>query len=580
MNRMRPVYTRQHSNTGTPGTPMSPARSPATQHHRAGSMGNAKKAQTKAAAQRLAQVMAHQYADDDVEDDDLSYDYTPAGSVGGIGLAGGRGIRPRSPMTVRPYQDLPQSIRSGSGIRTSVSAKPAEQPPSAHGRTSDYNMVEPSLPPVRPNISIRSSQASNMEQPPSARSSLSGRPFPGVKSVPVMPASVPISLKPAPSSLPPDSPIENRLAERRLSSDWESMSFRDNSSQRSASALQDEYDMLQEENDQLLEKLRVAEEKFDEAEARAKQLEQQISTLGEGVTLESRLLSRKEAALQQREAALRMASQSRGRHDEIAALRIEAETAKEKLYEVQVMTQLSKEEMDEVVMKRCWLARYWSLCLHHGIHAEIAEAKKDYWSSFTPSPADVVLAAGQKAKEENSFQYDYLSKGENSLLDIPPRDEVIDIESMLLAEKGLRELALLKVEDGIMLAMALQRRRGILKSTYEDNAAEEAKLRMEGQIDATELNQEESEDLLFKQAWLMYFWRRAKNHEVEVDIADERLQFWINQSTKTTATLHDAVDVERGLMELRKLGIDDQLWQMTRRGHSQDGSAIKTGNEF
>jgi hypothetical protein len=58
-----------------------------------------KKAQTKAAAQRLAQVMSHQTADDDDddEDDDLSYDYQASG-IGSIGLAGGRRMQPRSPM--------------------------------------------------------------------------------------------------------------------------------------------------------------------------------------------------------------------------------------------------------------------------------------------------------------------------------------------------------------------------------------------------------------------------------------------------------------------------------------------------
>lgn len=43
------------------------------------------------------------------------------------------------------------------------------------------------------------------------------------------------------------------------------------------------------------------------------------------------------------------------------------------------------------------------------------------------------------------------------------------------------------------------------------------------------------------QAWLMYFWRRAKNKGLEPDIAEERLQFWINQGNKPP-TSHDAVD--------------------------------------
>ena len=45
-------------------------------------------------------------------------------------------------------------------------------------------------------------------------------------------------------------------------------------------------------------------------------------------------------------------------------------------------------------------------------------------------------------------------------------------------------------------------------------------------------------------AWLTYFWRRAKNHELEPDLAEERLQFWINNSNNTSRSLtsHDAVD--------------------------------------
>lgn len=43
------------------------------------------------------------------------------------------------------------------------------------------------------------------------------------------------------------------------------------------------------------------------------------------------------------------------------------------------------------------------------------------------------------------------------------------------------------------------------------------------------------------QAWLTYFWRRARVHGVEEDIAEERLQLWINRSGQSP-TSHDAVD--------------------------------------
>lgn len=38
-----------------------------------------------------------------------------------------------------------------------------------------------------------------------------------------------------------------------------------------------------------------------------------------------------------------------------------------------------------------------------GVHSEIAAARNEYWSSFAPLPVEVVLAAGQKAKDENSL---------------------------------------------------------------------------------------------------------------------------------------------------------------------------------
>ncbi|KAL9273603.1 Coiled-coil domain-containing protein, partial [Drosera capensis] len=66
------------------------------------------------------------------------------------------------------------------------------------------------------------------------------------------------------------------------------------------------------------------------------------------------------------------------------------------------------------------------------------------------------------------------------------------------------------------------------------------------------------------QAWLIYFWKRAKDYRVEEDIAEERLQYWTSRSGQTPTSL-DAVDVERGVIELRKLGIEQQLWEASRK---------------
>ncbi|EXB81214.1 hypothetical protein L484_013155 [Morus notabilis] len=90
-------------------------------------------------------------------------------------------------------------------------------------------------------------------------------------------------------------------------------------------------------------------------------------------------------------------------------------------------------------------------------------------------------------------------------------------------------------------------------------------------MEAFELSPEESEDVLFKEAWLTYFWRRAQVNGLEEDIAKERLQFWINRSAHSP-TSHDAVDVEQGLMELRKYGIEHRLWEASRKEIDHESS--------
>ncbi|KAJ0679394.1 putative Coiled-coil domain-containing protein SCD2 [Helianthus annuus] len=336
------------------------------------------------------------------------------------------------------------------------------------------------------------------------------RPTSLMKPVIMVPATVALSLRPSAEG----DTQTNNLKNKRLSLDLGALAFRESGYQRSTSssastsALQDEIDMLQEENESLLEKLRIAEERCTEAEVRARQLEKQ--------------------------AALKAAAHNTAIKGEVIdALRQEAENARdqaayvmEKLYETEhevrslkTMTQrmvLTHEEMEEVVLKRCWLARYWSLCAQHGIHPEIAGARYEYWSSFAPLPVEVNVPKD--------------ASGEGS------------VESMLLVERGLREMTLLKIEDALALAMAQQR----WASRRAGN-----------------LSKQESDDVLFKQAWLLYFWRRVKIHGLEPDIVDERLQFWINQGHPPTS--HDAVNVERGLIELRKLAIEAQLWQASRK---------------
>ncbi|KHN09724.1 hypothetical protein glysoja_011998, partial [Glycine soja] len=368
-----------------------------------------------------------------------------------------------------------------------------------------------------------------------------------------------------PMAIPPIDPPTNRNRDKRFTSDISirPLNSKDTGDQREASALRDELDMLQEENEVLLEKLRQAEEKRQEVEARTRELEKQVASLGEGVSLEAKLLSRKEAALRQREVNLK--------DDATAALEQQQE-AEAEAKALRTMTQrmiLTQEEMEEVVLKRCWLARYWGLAVKHGICADIAQSKHEHWSSLAPLPFELVISAGQKAKEESW----------NKSADGPDRSKLVrdlndlagegNIESMLSVEMGLRELANLKVEDAVVLALAQHRRpNSVRQSVLDSKSHGDAKY-----SEAFELSEEEAEDVLFKEAWLTYFWRRALFHCVEEDIAEERLQFWIARSGQSPSS-HDAVDVERGLLELRKLSIEQQLWEASRKGIDQlQGSA-------
>ncbi|XBJ07946.1 hypothetical protein VPH35_013375 [Triticum aestivum] len=390
-------------------------------------------------------------------------------------------------------------------------------------------------------------QAPVISRPPS----LTNRYVPG-KSVPMIP-SIKQSNRPATSGTGSESSVSvpNRREQRRSVDLGSSMRGR-----RSSSSLNDEINTLQMENDSMYEK---------------------AAGMGDAIEPEVNLISRKAAALEQRRASMRIASR-RGNSascDEITALRSEAKVAGEmatsvsrrvgigselrSLHATSNRTILSQEEMEEVVLKRCWLARYWKLSVRLGIHSDIAAQKLEHWSSVAPLALEVVLSIGQKARD-------------GTLSDNDVNDTAGDgnIESMLLVEKGLRELASLKVEDAIMLALAEHRR-------YRPLSGPVFPADSYSSPESTELNEDEREDVRFKQAWLTYFWRRAKNHDVEEDIADDRLQFWIEQGNHPVTT-SDVVEVDRGLHELKKLGIESQLWEATRRAF--DDESINHGSPF
>ncbi|KAE9618630.1 hypothetical protein Lalb_Chr02g0144731 [Lupinus albus] len=475
----------------------------------------------KAAAQRLAQVMASQTVaddDDDDDDDDLDFRYTAP-----------------PPLSLSSHRSHPPASLARNVIE-------------------DSPMLQPTyLRPPPPPVAVATN--SNVNKPP-------------------------LTLR----SPPIDSSLHllnnNKTNNRRVPFDTRLLQPKDSIDQRESSTLRDEVEMQQEENESLLDKLRLEEERYKEAEARVRELEKQVASLGEGVSLEAKLLSRKEAALRQREATLKNAKDSKdGVDKEITSLQAEVENAKvetaaavrqlngaeSEMKALRSMTQrmvLTQKEMEEVVLKRCWLARYWGLAAKYGICADVAVSKYELWSSLAPLPFEVVVSAGQKAKEECWEKGDDPPEKRSKL--VPDLNDLTgegNIESMLSVEMGLKELASLKVEDAIVQALSQQRRPSSTRQSVSDLKSPGGDPKF---MEAFDLSPEESEDVLFKEAWLTYFWRRAKVHGIEEDIAKERLQFWIGRSSHSP-TSHDAVDAERGLLELRKLGIEHRLWETSRK---------------
>uniref|UniRef100_I1QEX1 Uncharacterized protein n=1 Tax=Oryza glaberrima TaxID=4538 RepID=I1QEX1_ORYGL len=513
--------------TSPPGG--SPTASPVHRHARTGSLGGAGAASTvgrrgrahntaaRAAAQRLARVMAS----------------TDGAGVGGGGGGVGGGGDGGSGSDDDEYELSGPPIELSSTPRRTGTRSPS------------------------PSIGRYLSDQAPVSRPPS----LTNRYTPG-KSVPMIP-SIKQQNRPATSGPGSESPAINRREQRRSVDLGSSLRAR-----RTSSSLHDEINSLQVETEGMYEKFNLAEERSEEGDAKSMHM---AAVIADAIEPEANLISRKDAALQQRKASLRSASRrsNSASCDEIAALRSEAK--------------------EEVVLKRCWLARYWKLCvrlgieiLHTintylqsgGIHCDIAEEKQEYWSSFAPLSLEVVLSIGQKARDGAlSDHADMETKSKMS--DASHVNDMSgdgNIESMLLVERGLRELSSLKVEDAVMLALSEHRRVRPLSGPSSEG---------QNPPESLELSEEEQDDVRFKQSWLTYFWRRAKSHDIEEDIADERLQFWIEQGNHPVSTI-DIIEVERGLTELRKLGIESQLWESTRRSLDDDFSnhGSPTGSEI
>lgn len=81
--------------------------------------------------------------------------------------------------------------------------------------------------------------------------------------------------------------------------------------------------------------------------------------------------------------------------------------------------------------------------MDHGVLLEVSEQQNEFWSSQAPSPLQFVLSTGDKAREETSSSSSKAKKRNHD--HIGDLNGGGDIANIILVEKGLRDLAYLKV---------------------------------------------------------------------------------------------------------------------------------------
>ncbi|CAM6101652.1 unnamed protein product [Calypogeia fissa] len=212
----------------------------------------------------------------------------------------------------------------------------------------------------------------------------------------------------------------------------------------------------------------------------------------------------------------------------------------------------------ELVLKCCWLARYWGLAAKLGVYPHNAHKKHAIWAAFAPIPLEIVISAGQKAKalaakhslissakSKKDAQTDESSGHALPTCDRHSKKEMI-VEGddnchinnqLLMVGEGLKELSELRVEEAVLLKISQNQNPTLIWLG---------------------MSREQAQDIQFKQAWLVYNWRQAQiSGVVEQDVATEHLFYWMNQTNKLP-TYQDAIDVHRGLIELQTLGLNCQ----------------------
>lgn len=201
---------------------------------------------------------------------------------------------------------------------------------------------------------------------------------------------------------------------------------------------------------------------------------------------------------------------------------------------------LTPQEMEILHVKRGWICYYWELAAKYGY--KDAEAKHDHWKNLCLQyDSNVVVCAGEATSGK------ILNLGSSPVLDLN-NVETEFIDSMDEVEMGMGELAIRKVEDFVAEKLGYPEKRSTDLG-----------------FPLSEEDQEVFEYIKLRQAWLIYFWGRAKAYAL-VNNAGVRLKFWKEEMEKfiDKPSRTCAMTVKQGLLQLRKLGIECKLWNALR----------------
>ena len=241
----------------------------------------------------------------------------------------------------------------------------------------------------------------------------------------------------------------------------------------------------------------------------------------------------------------------------------------------------------EASLKAAWLSHYWRLASELGVMpSDVASREMARWGARAPKRGDDALheaveraaRAGGDGGMGGGAPAGASRRGDNNSFGPPPshhkgRSPKL-VSDALEIETALRTMTAMRVEEGVLVALA-DRRRAIAAREMRaaprgsNRGATSTANRGLGDADGwLQLSPEEEREVVYRRAWLCFLWLRARAAGLEPGLADARCERWLPRALAGPGRKFDgareALEVEAGLAELRELGVESALWEKSR----------------